>query len=484
MTRANEKKVLTLSFLGVITLIILVIGATYAYFAAQGGGTENINVNANTATTDNLSFQVGEPISLTANQEDFGSGMGNKSGSTYARAILTANNATNNATRNYYIYLNITNNNFEYTTADEQAEILLKVTAPDDIEVTNIPELTQKTSGSGDNEVTGFDITTQTGLITIADNYEIVSNGTVAQEWLVEITFVNLNNDQNANTGKSFSASLIISEKPLLGNFANYITNKIYTGVDGENGLYYHDGLGSYTNASQEAGDNSYRYAGANPNNYVCFGSDEETCPADNLYRIIGVFDNQVKIVKNVPLNPIQWDINDSNNWQNASLNLEILNGSFITSFSSKWSDKISNSSWKIAGNNWANLGTSVVKNTYTNEIVSPLENTIYKSKIGLMYVSDYGYASSPENWQTVLYNYNLDSNINNNWLYQEIYEWLLTPNLDSYNQILAIANNGSVNHYNSAGTGCSARPTFYLNSDVFLSRGTGTQTDPYRIAL
>lgn len=32
-----------------------------------------------------------------------------------------------------------------------------------------------------------------------------------------------------------------------------------------------------------EAGDNSYRYAGVNPNNYVCFGSDEATCPTDNL---------------------------------------------------------------------------------------------------------------------------------------------------------------------------------------------------------
>ena len=121
----NEKKVLVLSFLGVITLIAVVVGATYAYFTAQTGDAGNINVNANTATTDNLSFQVGSAISLTANQEDFGSGMANKSGSTFARATLTANNATNNATRNYYVYLDITSNDFEYTTVDEQAEILL-----------------------------------------------------------------------------------------------------------------------------------------------------------------------------------------------------------------------------------------------------------------------------------------------------------------------------------------------------------------------
>ena len=81
-------------------------------------------------------------------------------------------------------------------------------------------------------------------------------------------------------------------------NLADYIMNTVYQD-DGVNGLYYHDGQGSYTNADQEAGDNSYRYAGADPNNYVCFGSNAEVCPEDNLYRIIGVFDGQVKLIKN-----------------------------------------------------------------------------------------------------------------------------------------------------------------------------------------
>ena len=89
-----------------------------------------------------------------ANQEDFGLGTGNKSGSTYARATLTANNATNNATRNYYVYLDIESNDFEYTTADSQGEILLKVTDPEGTKVMSLPGLTRKTSGSGENEVT------------------------------------------------------------------------------------------------------------------------------------------------------------------------------------------------------------------------------------------------------------------------------------------------------------------------------------------
>lgn len=65
-------------------------------------------------------------------------------------------------------------------------------------------------------------------------------------------------------------------------------------GVEVSN-IYIHDS--SLTNG---AGDNSYRYAGASEkvNNYVCFGSTENPCLEDNLYRIIGVIDNKVKLIK------------------------------------------------------------------------------------------------------------------------------------------------------------------------------------------
>ena len=104
---------------------------------------------------------------------------------------------------------------------------------------------------------------------------------------------------------------------------AECITTQVYTGVDGENGLYYHDGQGTYINASEEAGDNSYRYAGADPNNYVCFGTDEETCPDDNLYRIIGVFGNEVKLIKNTSIGSYFWD-NSSSVWDESTSQIYI----------------------------------------------------------------------------------------------------------------------------------------------------------------
>ena len=67
-----------------------------------------------------------------------------------------------------------------------------------------------------------------------------------------------------------------------------------------DNTLIYHDGICDYEgeeNCDLEAGDNNYRFVGANPNNYVCFGGDCSNDSANpnykNLYRIIGLFKNE-----------------------------------------------------------------------------------------------------------------------------------------------------------------------------------------------
>ena len=478
----NEKKVLWLSFLGVLTFIAVVVGATYAYFQAQGGGSANTNVNVQTATTDNLSFQVGSAISLTANQEDFGSGAGNKSGSTYARATLTANNATNNATRNYYVYLDITSNNFEYTTDDEQAELLLKVTDPDGTEVITLGSLERKTSGG----VTGFDITTSTGLITIADNYEITSTGTVTQEWQVEVIFANLDSDQNANTGKTFSANLIIQEKPMttnLGNFAEYITQTLYTGTDGENGLYYHD-----TDLANGAQDNSYRFSGANPNNYVCFGATGADCQdTNNQYRIIGVFNNQVKLIKATSYGDYDyvWNGEDptaENAWD-ESTKPDIytkLNETYYNTLASEWQNLIVETTWQVGG--MALSDTNTVKQYYDVEVGTGQSGYEETMKIGLMYVSDYGYGASPEKWTTALYEENYGTD---NWLYLGSSEWLLSRTTDySDGAFFVFSYGGGSVAYSLVYSANAVRPSFSLASTVKISSGIGTSTDPFVLDL
>ena len=276
--------------------------------------------------------------------------------------------------------------------------------------------------------------------------------------------------------------------------FSEYLIEKIYTGVDGENDLYYHDGQGNYTNANQEAGDNSYRYSGANPNNYVCFGSDEEICPEENLYRIIGIFDidKKVKLIKKVPFENITWDTSDSAlsaTWGSSSINTFLDN--YLIQLPEKWQDKILSSTWKIsyAVNNY-NYYENIVKVLYSYELGENYRGFDYVGKISIMYASDYGYAVSPAYWNVDLWDRNNnDYSINdikiNNWLYLRENEWTITSfSGDSSGPYFAlyIQDSGSVS-YAGYSAGYSVRPTFYLNSDVQYISGSGTQSDPYRIA-
>ena len=300
---------------------------------------------------------------------------------------------------------------------------------------------------------------------------------------------------------------------------ADYIKNVVYTGTDGDNGLYYHDGSGTYTNADQEAGDNSYRYSGANPNNYVCFGSDAETCPNDNLYRIIGVFGDQVKLIKydytnidmlntdgadssNVSgwslgyykgnmegtlIRNYYWNTSSSNVWSESNLNTVNLNRNYILYLyqnNLKWLNMIEKSEWQIGGNIYQNIQNNIVKVVYENEIVTPASNQIYTSQIGLMYVSDYGYAASPENWTTNLALYNNDTNRNNNWLYMGIYEWTITKRSDSGMRSYRILSDGSVNYSIVNEDRGTVRPVFYLKSNVAITNGDGSSTNPYKLSI
>ena len=602
---STEKKTLILSTIAVLTLIVVIVGATYAYFQAQGGGTANTNVNVQSNTTDNLSFEVGSAINLVANESNFAEGMDNQAGSTTASATLTANNATNKATRNYYLYLDITNNEFTYTTVEETAELILTIENPDGTELQTLESYEYTTVG----EVSGFDITEANGLITIADNYEITATDQpTTQEWNITVTFVNLDSDQNTNTNKTFNASLIIREEPISSNLAEACQTgenltdclkKLYIS-DGKNDLYYHDGVGTYTNASQEASDYSYRFSGADYHltdlaylegyerisisdyadetqtkgivdfycnnvkqfvsvacattrpahyelaydseriqyasyeealnqavtdgylvkdevaNFVCFGSDTTPCPIENLYRIIGVFNNQVKLIKydyadstilgedgafsGVTNNNFYsgkknnatttyryfWNSNGTiNDWSQSNLNTINLNTNYINYLGgndSKWATSIASTNWQIGGNTYANIAEYNAKGIYTNEINNPSESINYSAKIGLMYISDYMYAMDPSGWTylgfetTGLNDYRYIKD--NNWIYMGDYDLTITPRKDPEERAYRISRTGTV------GSGLTSeafvvRPTFYLNTDVEYSSGTGTSTDP-----
>ena len=521
----NKKQALILSIVAVVTLIALVVGATYAYFKAQGGTGSSTEVKVTTYTTDMLTFTTGNAIGLYADQSSFGQEKGSLSGETFAKATLVANNKTNEATDNYYVYFNIENNTFKYTLGEDKPELILTVTGPDGSEVTSLPGLTYKTVQDRENKtVKGFDVTTTNGLITIANKKTITATKAkpnVEEQYTLKLTFVNHEGDQTANATSSLSAKVMIQKEPIVTTLASYITN-LYTGTQGENGIYYHDA--SLTNG---AGDNSYRFAGASDqvNNYVCFGSNVTPCPADNLYRIIGVFGDKVKLIKsdyatsallgtdgdyskmytangwdnsNYKGNNLAnvaayfWNYknntrinsgNGSNTWSTSLLNKTNLNKNFITNIGADWAAKIDDTTWKVGGNTWSNIGTQPAKTVYQNEINNPV--TTYSAKIGLMYVSDYMYAAPQDKWTLVgnrseTTDYRAATSVN--WMYMGLYEWTISRGADNAYYVFYVIYAGCVEINGGASSARALRPVFYLTSSVNYVSGSGTAADPITI--
>ncbi len=138
----NNKQAMILTLVAVVTLIALVLGATYAYFQAQTGAGKSTDINVTTYTTDVFTFATGDAISLEADQTTFGKDKGSVNGTTYASALLTANNKNNNAVEHYYLYLNIENNTFTYSVQDNKPELIMTITDKEGNEVKNIEGLT------------------------------------------------------------------------------------------------------------------------------------------------------------------------------------------------------------------------------------------------------------------------------------------------------------------------------------------------------
>ena len=315
--------------------------------------------------------------------------------------------------------------------------------------------------------------------------------------------------DSNGKKSETISKSLEINGM----NLSKYIISK-YTGTQGENGIYYHDS--SLTNG---AGDNSYRYAGASDqvNNYVCFGSNVTPCPADNLYRIIGVFGDKVKLIKSdyatsallgadgdykqaytatgdsssnykgnnlANVAAYKWNKSSQNTWSTSLLNKTNLNKNFITNIGADWAAKIDTTTWKVGGNTWANIGEKPAKTAYQNEIVNPVTTnstdsaTEYSAKIGLMYASDYGFAAAPSAWTANLKTYNGEAIKNVNWMYMGLNEWTISRDAGYSNFAFYVASAGSVSSLVGNST-CGVRPVFNFSSSVNYVSGSGTAADP-----
>ncbi len=216
------------------------------------------------------------------------------------------------------------------------------------------------------------------------------------------------------------------------------------------------------------------------------------------LWRIIGIFDGKLKLIKNTGIGYIDWDTNNVNDWTTASLQ-QLLNsgdyynatGSYASSgLTTEAKQMIDTVTWNLGGISESN--DLLVQSVYNDERgINVYEGhaTEWTGQVGLMYASDYGFATSGGTTTGIsaclakeLYNWDsAEDCYTNNWLYNGDYLWTLTPDAGYSYRVAYVGSGGYVN-YDSANIGYGVRPSLNLKSDTVFVSGTGTKEDPYVI--
>ncbi len=242
-----------------------------------------------------------------------------------------------------------------------------------------------------------------------------------------------------------------------------------------------------------------YRYRGASPKNYVTFNNE--------VWRIIGIFpvddgtgniENRIKLIRNESIGNKYWNTtqvsstSSYNNWTGATLQIE-LNGTYLTKLTSASQNMIGNAKYYLGGYNGQTVTTDTMyqyerksKNTTSNEFYYGTNPNSWTGKIAIMYASDYGYAAGEECSRTLDYYHYCKSS---NWLHNSnVRQWMLTQESNENNVAWFSHTYGNIQGAyvgNVVGSGSYAvMPVLYLKSNVKITGGSGTSSDPYTLGI
>ncbi|MDE6284468.1 MAG: hypothetical protein K2M17_01835 [Bacilli bacterium] len=506
---SNVRKVI-LSVLAVGIGLCLALEVSQAFVRPQISEPAETEVSINTCAKITL-LENGTKINLanTASMSD------NKGLQTTPYEFTIKNACTE--TTGYRMYLATFNAN----TLDAQyiKYAIKDKTTGETIIMDNLGEQAKANSDFNQNEITQI----TTGIGTPKNIYVIMENFIMAKSQKSYQLYIWVDEEagNEAMNQKTFTAGVLAKGFDSI-NSATFslqntsLVNYLKSTVQDDNYFYWHN-----EELVGGAEDESYRYAGPNENvnNYICFGSDEEICPENNLYRIIGIFNNQVKLIKadyaspeelgsngeySYPYSQTSWgsafykgkkgldnvgtvfwnhqeENNSTNTWENSQLNTINLNTNFYNTLQD-WQSKIVTTNWQVDGFTTQEANAKTV----IEEEIKGSTNTT-SSKIGLMYASDYYYAASPNYWDKLGYSgddteQDYRSAAADNWLYMGLYEWLLAPKKGTTNKAYHLNHAGYIDSHNVNENSVAVRPVFYLNQNVGYAGGTGSLTEPYRI--
>ena len=396
-----------------------------------------------------------------------------------------------------------------------------------------------------------FEIT-KSGSITSKGELTILSENlshTTTNGYLI-IFYIDGNlasNDIASNTESNFSATIsAVANQGKAPEKASALITNLYTNASKSpvenNSITYNyasseslmnDRLGGTTT---DLDGGNIRYYGANPNNYIYFNC--ETYPDTNceLWRIIGVFNNQVKLIRNETIGTYSWDSSAStvnsgygvNEWPQADL-MKLLNPGYENEtvggslYYNKGSDtcysgqnnatkscdftssgikneetknKIAEVTWNLGGWNSSEIFSNQIYDYERGTTASSgrRRSTTWPGKVALPYPSDYGYATDFNKCTQNLFNYDNSTDSyachTNDWMYPIItnsgknYGWLLTPYSSDADRAFSVDSAGSVrSNYYCVYRAFGVAPVLYLGSDQDIVSGDGSQSNPYQLA-
>ena len=257
-----------------------------------------------------------------------------------------------------------------------------------------------------------------------------------------------------------------------------------------------------------------YRYQGKTPNNYITFNGET------GVWRIIGVFEvetprsngtykkeNKVKLVRE-SIGTSEWnEVNSAinfNDWTTATLMTTLNSGDYYNrtgtyasnGLTDNAKNQISTTKWylgNVVGTDRVGYGTT--KEIYTqerSESVWDENNQTWDGEVGLIYSSDYMYASSSCYNDNTMKGYNASNSsedyrnekcISTNWLYTGSMYWTVSPSSGSSNDAIYVDSSGHVNSYYFVGYSSGGlHPSTYLDTSINYVGGSGTIEDPFTI--
>ena len=442
---------------------------------------------------------------------------------TYALTTKTTNNGD-------YYTINLTDSNIVSLAANEEKTVIYQINNTNNGTVSygvayNNSNVAVKVYSDSKDKVTGTIGANDNKYIKLHLKNKTSSNTTV------EITAVM--GYENGGDLIVPSGSTLVT-KTYTNSFAGYITelydNSTKTPVTNNSITYQYD---TTNNLMQDIAGNT-RYYGASPKNYIYFNCDSYPSTNCELWRIIGVFDGKVKLIRNESIGSYSWDNKNTttgaetaygkNDWTTARL-MKLLNPSTYYSTDTNDNGKgqslywnatsgtcysgqnnattscnftstgikdttrnmIAETTWNLGGWDTSDIYSNVMYEKERGTTVYSGRSTTWAGKIALAYPSDYGYAADLSKCFQALHNYDDSTCKSNDWMYSVItnsgngYGWLLFPHKNS-SSVLRVSMSGYARNYGGAAGTEGVFPVLYLNSKQIIIGGDGSQNNPYQL--